>query len=122
MTSAIQTRESVVGGGEHAEALHQVCHLHTAVVDSATARFRAGPDASFAARRFVASLRGCRRYDDRAPRDDAQLVVSEPATNAVVHAGSPFSVSVRYDGSAVRIAVHDWNPTLPGCATADPPP
>jgi anti-sigma regulatory factor (Ser/Thr protein kinase) len=102
-----------VAGDEHADALHQVCHLHTAVVDAATARFRAGPDAPFAARRFVTSLLGLRPYDDRAPTDDAQLVVSELATNAVVHAGSPFSVSVRYDGSAIRIAVHDWNPTLP---------
>jgi len=102
-----------VAGEEHADALHEVCHLHTAVVDAATARFRAGPDAPFAARRFVKSLLECRPYDDRAPADDAQLVVSELATNAVIHAGSPFSVSVRYDGSAVRIAVHDWNPTLP---------
>jgi hypothetical protein len=109
-----------VAGGEHADALHEVCHLHTAVVDDATARFRAGPDAPFAARRFVTSLLGCRPYDNRAPADDAQLVVSELTTNAVVHAGSPFSVSVRYDGSAVRIAVHDWNPTLPVLRDAGP--
>ena len=102
-----------VAGDEHADALHEVCHLHTAVIDAATARFRVGPDAPFAARRFVKSLLECRPYDDHAPTEDAQLVVSELATNAVVHAGSPFSVSVRYDGSAVRIAVHDWNPTLP---------
>jgi hypothetical protein len=102
-----------VAGDEHAEALRQVCHLHTAVVDAATARFLAGPDAPFAARRFVTSLLGCRPYDDRAPMDDAGLVVSELATNAVVHAGSPFSVSVRCDGSAIRISVHDWDATLP---------
>jgi anti-sigma regulatory factor (Ser/Thr protein kinase) len=102
-----------VSGDEHADALHEVCHLHTAVVDASTARFRAGPDAPSAARRFVNALLGCRPYDDRAPTDDAQLVVSELATNAVMHAGSPFSVSVRYDGSAIRIAVHDWNPMLP---------
>jgi hypothetical protein len=102
-----------VAGDEHADALHEVCHLHHAVVDVATARFRAGADAPFAARRFVAGLLGCRPYDDRAPVDDAQLVVSELATDSVVHAGSPFSVSVRYDGAAIRISVHDWNPTLP---------
>jgi MEDS: MEthanogen/methylotroph, DcmR Sensory domain/Histidine kinase-like ATPase domain len=113
-------RAKSVAGGEHADALHEVCHLHTAVVDDATARFRAGPDAPFAARRFVTSLLGCRPYDNRAPADDAQLVVSELTTNAVVHAGSPFSVSVRYDGSAVRIAVHDWNPTLPVLRDAGP--
>jgi anti-sigma regulatory factor (Ser/Thr protein kinase) len=53
------------------------------------------------------------RYADRAPVDDARLVVSELTTNAVVHAGSPFSVAVRHEGSAIRIAVHDSNPTLP---------
>jgi histidine kinase-like protein len=102
-----------------ARGLDQRCELDQFVLvrslvhDAATARFRAGPDAPSAARRFVTSLLGCRPYDDRAPADDAQLVVSELATNAVVQAGSPFSVSVRYDGSAIRIAVHDWNPMLP---------
>jgi hypothetical protein len=102
-----------VADGDHAEALHEVCHLHTAVVDHATARFRAGPDAPLAARRFVAGLLGRQPYADRAPAGDAQLVVSELATNAVVHAGSPFSVTVRCDGSAIRISVHDWNAAPP---------
>jgi anti-sigma regulatory factor (Ser/Thr protein kinase) len=102
-----------VAGDEHAAALDKVCHLHTAVVDAATARFRAGPDAPCAARRFVASLLACRPYDNRAPTEDARLVVSELATNAVVHAGSPFTVAVRYDGETIRIDVHDWNPALP---------
>ena len=45
-----------VAGDEHADALNEVCQLHSAVVDDATARFRVGPDAPFAARRFVAGL------------------------------------------------------------------
>src|SRR5207253_3247775 len=82
-------------GEEHADALHEVCRLHTAVIDDATARFRAGPDAPFAARRFLAGLLGRRPYGDRVDPHDAELVVSELATNAVVHAGTPFSVGVR---------------------------
>ena len=102
-----------VGGDEHADALHEVCHLHSAVVDDASARFRAGPDAPSAARRFVAGLLGCRPFDGRAPTDDAQLVVSELATNAVIHAGTP----VLGLGPLRRLGypdpVHDWSPTLP---------
>jgi len=100
-------------GEQHAEALHEVCRLHTAVIDEAKARFRAGPDAPLAARRFVGGLLGRRPYGDRVNPDDAQLVVSELATNAVIHAGTPFSVAVRSDGSAVRISVQDWSELQP---------
>jgi anti-sigma regulatory factor (Ser/Thr protein kinase) len=102
-----------VAGEEHADALHEVCRLHTAVIDEAKARFRAGPDAPLAARRFVAGLLGRRPYGDRVDPNDAQLVVSELATNAVIHAGTPFSVTVRSDGSAVRISVQDWSSMQP---------
>lgn len=102
-----------LAGEEYADALQQVCHFHTAVLDVVSARFRAGPGAPFAARRFVASLLGCRPFGGRAPTDAARLVVSELATNAVVHADSPFSVSVRYGGSVIRISVRDWSPTMP---------
>jgi anti-sigma regulatory factor (Ser/Thr protein kinase) len=100
-----------ITGEEHADALHEVCHLHTAVVEDATARFRAGPDAPFAARRFVAGVLAGRRHTDPSAAQDAQLVVSELATNAVIHAGTPFSVSVCFDGSTIRISVHDWSST-----------
>ncbi|MGN6871082.1 MAG: MEDS domain-containing protein [Solirubrobacteraceae bacterium] len=102
-----------VTGEEHAHALHEVCRLHTAVVDDARARFRAAPDAPFAARRFVAGLLGRQPYGDRVDRDDAQLVISELSTNAVIHAGTPFSVAVRSDGSAVRISVQDSSSMQP---------
>jgi anti-sigma regulatory factor (Ser/Thr protein kinase) len=107
-------------GEEHAEALHEVCRLHTAVVHDATARFRAGPDAPFAARRFLAGLLGRRPYGGRVNPQDALLVVSELATNAVIHAGTPFSVGVRYDGSAFRISVQDWSSTQPIVRDSDP--
>jgi MEDS: MEthanogen/methylotroph, DcmR Sensory domain/Histidine kinase-like ATPase domain len=109
-----------VAGEEHADALHEVCRLHTAVIDEAKARFRAGPDAPLAARRFVAGLLSRRPYGDRVDADDAQLVVSELATNAVIHAGTPFSVAVRSDGSSVRIAVHDWSSMQPVVRDGNP--
>jgi anti-sigma regulatory factor (Ser/Thr protein kinase) len=109
-----------VAGEEHADALDHVCLLHTAVVDDAKAQFEAGRDAPFAARQFVAGLLGRRPYGDRVDPEDAQLVVSELATNAVIHAGTPFSVAVRSDGSAVRIAVQDWSSLQPVMRDVDP--
>jgi anti-sigma regulatory factor (Ser/Thr protein kinase) len=97
----------------HADALHEVCDLHTGVVDEAAARFEARADAPLAARRFVSSVLARRPYEGRASAPDAQLVVSELATNAVVHAGGTFSVSVRYRGSAMRISVRDKSPAAP---------
>ncbi len=44
---------------------------------------------------------------------DAELVCSELATNAVVHARTPFSVVARRKRSGVRISVHDGSPVTP---------
>lgn len=98
---------------EHADELHDVCQLHTAVIDAATARFAAGADSPLAARRFISSVLTRWPYEGRVALADARLVVSELATNAVIHAGTPFAVSVRHTGSAVRISVRDWSPTPP---------
>ena len=43
--------------------------------------------------------------------DDATLLVSELATNAVVHAGTDFDVSVELLGDTVEVAVTDRHPT-----------
>jgi anti-sigma regulatory factor (Ser/Thr protein kinase) len=61
------------------------------------------PDAASvsSARRFVLSL------IDAEPE---QLAVSELATNAVLHARSPFRVRVSRLGSRLRVAVHDTSP------------
>lgn len=48
--------------------------------------------------------------------DDAKLVVTELATNAVLHARSSFSVHVRAEESRVRIAVSDASSTPPAMA------
>lgn len=102
-----------VAGEEHGDALHEVCQLHSAVVDDARARFRAGPDAPFAARRFVGGLLACRPFAGRVDPGDVMLVVSELATNAVIHAGTPFSVSISATDAAMRISVQDSSSTRP---------
>jgi anti-sigma regulatory factor (Ser/Thr protein kinase) len=98
---------------EHADELHEVCHLHTCVIDEAKARFVAGADAPLAARRFVSSVLARRPYKGRVKPSDAKLVISELATNAVVHAGTPFTVSLRPNGSTLRISVRDWSAARP---------
>jgi anti-sigma regulatory factor (Ser/Thr protein kinase) len=73
----------------------------------------------FAAER--ASVRGARLFVRGRLRehglaeieDDAQLVVSELATNAVTHARTPFTVTVHRDGSRVILTVQDGTPEYP---------
>jgi anti-sigma regulatory factor (Ser/Thr protein kinase) len=44
---------------------------------------------------------------------DAALLLSELATNAILHARSPFTVIVRFDGSSLRIEVGDGSRAEP---------
>ena len=105
---------------EHADELREVCHLHTSVMSEATAHFAAGVDGPLAARRFVSSVLARRPYEGRVDPCDAKLLVSELATNAVIHTGTPFAVSVRCDGSTVRIGVRDWSPVRPALRNSGP--
>jgi anti-sigma regulatory factor (Ser/Thr protein kinase) len=99
--------DSVAG---HDAALEDVCRLHTSV--ETTAHFGALRDAPSAARDFVADAL---RRGAAAPTllSDAQLLVAELATNAVLHACSRFSVAVRMGDPTVRIAVRDASPLPP---------
>jgi serine phosphatase RsbU (regulator of sigma subunit)/PAS domain-containing protein len=65
-------------------------------------------DSVAAARRFVRTALG--HLGMRSLVDDAVLMVSELATNAVVHAGTAFEVTCVDLGAAVRIEVHDRHP------------
>jgi hypothetical protein len=120
---------SAVSHPEHAEAVDQVCHLHSAVLDTpvgrrperperlpdveVTAEFAGEHDMPGRARRLVAAaLEQCGH--DEILVGDAALVLSELASNAVLHAGSPFSVAVRTKDSTLRIAVSDSTPLLAG--------
>jgi anti-sigma regulatory factor (Ser/Thr protein kinase) len=62
-----------------------------------------------AARAFAAEM-----VDSDDPRsEDVALVVSELASNAVLHARTPFSVRLSSSDACLRIEVHDSSPTLP---------
>ncbi|MCW3018411.1 MAG: histidine kinase [Solirubrobacterales bacterium] len=114
-----------VAGSEHAQALAQICHLHSSVLGSApeearesaaagaqtgiSALFSAEPGSPGLARRLVVDA--LRRWGAANTLvNDVALVVSELATNAVRHAESSFTVTVRASGSTLRIAVHDGAP------------
>jgi anti-sigma regulatory factor (Ser/Thr protein kinase) len=74
-------------------------------------RFPACGQALRAARRFVVeTLEAWGRTD---LVDDATLVTTELATNAVVHAQSDFEVAMTQQEGVVRIAVRDASPTPP---------
>jgi len=45
--------------------------------------------------------------------NDAELLVSELVTNAVLHARSETRVTIEHAGATVRISVHDTSPTQP---------
>ncbi len=109
---------------EQAGALEQVCHLHSSVSPSGANRERSGefpaePDSPGSARHFaVEALRSCGL--EGVTLDDAQLVLSELATNAVIHARTPFSVTISATASRVRMAVRDASPVRPIMRDDDP--
>jgi hypothetical protein len=111
-----------VAGSEHAEALHKVCHLHSSVVQDLgaleeavagrhsprelSASFPAERDSPARARRLVIeALQGWGHGD--ALVDEVALVLSELASNAVIHARSAFSITLRAQDSTVHLAVED---------------
>lgn len=53
------------------------------------------------------------RLGGHARCDDLLLCLSEVVTNAVLHARTPSTLSVRVDGDRVRVEVADLDPTLP---------
>ncbi len=83
---------------------------------SSEAMWPGAPESVALARAFVADeLR-----DNRLPGlvDEAQLVASELATNAVRHAETPFVVSIERNDGHVTISVRDWSAVIP---VAEPP-
>jgi anti-sigma regulatory factor (Ser/Thr protein kinase) len=109
-------RSESVSGHEHADALARVCRLHSAVVPTPVAEttWQFDPDATApgdARRRVIDALH--RAGHDTGFLDDVRIVITELAANAVVHARSPFSVSLRSTGSIVRLAVRDGSHAAP---------
>ena len=74
--------------------------------------FESDPSLVQLARSFVG--RALRQWDLDAMVDDVQLVVSELASNAVLHAGTEIRLTLRSDGVAwVRVEVQDRNSQMP---------
>jgi anti-sigma regulatory factor (Ser/Thr protein kinase) len=129
-----------VESSQHHGAVSEVCRQHTAVVGhpvvghpvvgrpvvghpvagtavgpaaqahwgDATRTFPGTREDTRAARGFVLGMLGPWRGEQLAA--DAALVVTELATNAVLHAGSAFSVSLTLSGDVIRISVGDTVP------------
>ena len=119
-------RSESVAGDELAQALEEVCCQHSSVlsaphdagagrgddVDETSAQFPAADDSPRRARHFVATVLE-RWGQGPGLLEDAQLVMTELATNAVVHARSGFSVEVCQLGDGARLAVRDAGPAKP---------
>jgi hypothetical protein len=115
----------LMAGAETADAVREVCVLHSAVSaaepDSAVAPGDADPavrersfplelDSVRAARHFVTGLLD--QGPDDALASDAAIVATELAANAVLHARSGFILTVSRLAAAVRIAVRDGDPLV----------
>jgi hypothetical protein len=110
---------AILGGDADLDAVHQVCREHSAVVgaplvlptpngslDEAARTFAATGRGPTDARRFVAEvLAGWARRD---LTDDAAVIVTELATNCLLHARTEFTITMsrRPDGT-IRVAVRD---------------
>lgn len=82
----------------------------------ASRTFQPDPSEVFSARHFVADALAGWGLES----DDLPLLVSELATNAVLHARSDFEVTVVHFGKRVRVEVFDQNTRLPYFAVAPP--
>jgi anti-sigma regulatory factor (Ser/Thr protein kinase) len=72
-------------------------------------RFDGRPEHVRDAREHVADLLSQRGWS-AAAIEKARLVISELATNAILHAQTPFELTCRIDGVA-RFEVRDWEPS-----------
>ncbi len=113
-TMALATRNIAIGGGERivklcesgSELEHDLRAADRFTGAEVAARFPGDREAPRRARRLVAAA--LRRWGyGGAPLDCAVLVSSELATNAVLHARSPFSLTATVRHPALRIAVAD---------------
>lgn len=109
----------ISSGAHGTEAFGEVCQLHSDVIDGAPAL--GGAELT---RRFTGSRHGprfARAFVGDALRhwglvhlvDDAVAVVSELAANAVVHAGSDFTVGLSRRDGAVHVEVADSSSEAP---------
>ena len=92
-------------------AFAEVCRLHGEIVGSRSGTAQAfafSREAPAAARHFVVATVNAWGVGDLA--DDAALVVTELAANAIVHAHSAFTVILSAHHDRLRLSVHDAGP------------
>jgi anti-sigma regulatory factor (Ser/Thr protein kinase) len=80
-------------------------------IDTASQRFERSSWAAREARHFVVDRLRRWRRDDLV--DDAALVTTELATNAVVHGQCDFDVTIAHRDGVVKIVVSDSSPVAP---------
>jgi anti-sigma regulatory factor (Ser/Thr protein kinase) len=81
-------------------------------------RFAAGPSSVVGVRWFIASH--LREHDLSDLVDDVQLVASELATNALVHAQPPFTVTLQGFETFVFLTIRDGSRSQPVRVVAEP--
>ena len=84
--------------------------------DTLSREFPAVPAAVRNARSFAVEASASAGVDVEA----LEVVVSELASNAVLHAQTSFVVTVEHLDDGVRVGVADGSPTVPRSRTADP--
>lgn len=90
--------------------------MRTAPVDGSSREFAPDSASVRAARQFAVSAPEAEGVD----RGQLELAVSELASNAVLHARTPFVVLVERLDDGVRVSVIDGDPTLPKVRHVDP--
>jgi hypothetical protein len=86
------------------------------VLWSHTTTLPAQPDSVRSARDFICSR--LRQHDLQYLSDDIRLVISELATNATVHAATPFTVTVAGHRQLLVLSVQDASASLPATRPA----
>jgi anti-sigma regulatory factor (Ser/Thr protein kinase) len=111
----------LITSAETAVAAREVRRLHSTVVDPPGATGPGEADSVLGARSFpfeLDSVRAARHFvtgllrasPDARLGDDAAIVATELAANAVLHAHSGFTVTVARSPNAVKVAVRDGDP------------
>jgi hypothetical protein len=100
--------ETVVSGTEYLNAGHHGVQFYGQ--DQEQRRFAFCRDAPAAARHFAVDA--LQRWGAGDLADDAALVVTELAANAVIHARSGFTLALSARTDTVRISVRDASPLL----------
>jgi MEDS: MEthanogen/methylotroph, DcmR Sensory domain/Histidine kinase-like ATPase domain len=122
-----------VAGDDRADALAEVCDLHSHVIDGLpqpaehagtgtkelTRTFPLGSRAPRDARHFVVAALRNWGHDELV--ESASLVTTELVTNAVMHARSDAVVTISSAGDTVRVSVRDYSRARPTFSPATAP-